>query len=136
MRAATASLFLATLSIPAASADSAPRLQRTPIATHDIAPARQVASVPVTRLDFKPGQVTGRHTHPVPVIGYVLDGEFIVKVEGQPEQHFKAGQSVYEPADTVIERFDNASASQPAVLIAAYLVDKGRTELIKFLPKQ
>ncbi len=74
--------------------------------------------MPVVRLDFKPGQLTGRHTHPMPVVGYVLEGTFVVKVEGQPEQRVTAGHSILEPANVTIERFDNGSATKPAVLIA------------------
>jgi quercetin dioxygenase-like cupin family protein len=86
------------------------------------------------RLDFQPVQLTGRHFHPMPVIGYVLEGEFTVKAEGQPEQHFSAGQSILEPANVTIERFDNASATAPAVLIAHYLAGPGQSELIHLLP--
>jgi quercetin dioxygenase-like cupin family protein len=115
----------------------APPLKRTPIAEHPIdATAADVERVTVVRLDFKPGQPTGRHTHPVPVIGYVLEGEFIVQVEGQPERRYGAGQSIHEPANTTMARFDNASSTAPAALIAHYLVGGDETELIRFLPER
>lgn len=133
--AVTTILFLMALT-SVSFAQSPTPLQRTPIAIHDIAPPKEVASTTVVRLDFKPGQPTGRHMHPVPVIGFVLEGEFIVKIENEAEKHYTAGQSIYEPANVVIERFDNASDSKPAVLIANYLVGRGQTELIKFLPKK
>ena len=57
-------------------------------------------------------------------------------IENEPEKHYTAGQSIYEPADTVIERYDNASDSKPAVLIANYLAGQGQTEVIKFLPNK
>ena len=94
---------------------------------------KEVTNVPVVRLDFEPGQPTGLHRHPVPVIGYVLEGEFVVKIEGQAERHYSAGDSIYEPANITIERFDNASASEPASVIAHYLASDGEPELIKFL---
>jgi quercetin dioxygenase-like cupin family protein len=136
MRLFAATTFLAAALISNAQAEPAAPLERTPIATPDITPAKEVTSAAVVRLDFKPGQLTGRHMHPVPVIGYVLDGEFIVKIENQPEQHYTAGQAIFEPANTVIERYDNASGSKAAVLIATYLVGRGQTELIKFLPEK
>jgi quercetin dioxygenase-like cupin family protein len=135
VRAATILSFMAALTTVSFAQSIAP-LQRTPIAVHDIAPPKEVTSTSVVRLDFKPGQPTGRHMHPVPVVGYVLEGEFIVKIENEPEKHYTAGQSIYEPANTVIERYDNASDSKPAVLIASYLVGQGQTELIKFLPSK
>jgi quercetin dioxygenase-like cupin family protein len=128
-------LLIAVTSATAFSADAPPAaLKRTPIAVHSLVPVQTVERVPVVRLDFQPGQLTGRHFHPMPVIGYVLEGEFIVKAEGQPEQHFSAGQSILEPANVTIERFDNASATAPAVLIAHYLAGPGQTELIHLLP--
>jgi quercetin dioxygenase-like cupin family protein len=110
-------------------------IKRTPVATYEIAPAKTVTQVPVVRLNFSPGQVTPRHVHPMPVIGYVLDGDFVVKIDGQPEMYFTAGQSIYEPANTVIERYDNASQSKSATLVAYYLAGAHQTTLIKLLPK-
>jgi quercetin dioxygenase-like cupin family protein len=108
-------------------------LKRTPVAIHKIGPVKEVTNVPVARLDFEPGQLTGMHRHPVPVIGYVLEGEFVVKIQGQAEQRYSAGDSIYEPANMTIERFDNASDSQPASVIAHYLASDGEPELIKLL---
>ena len=110
-------------------------LQRTPIASHAL-PGVAVDHIPVVRLDFKPGEATGRHTHPMPVLGYVLEGAFVIKVEGRPEQRVTAGQSVLEPARVVIEQFDNASKTEPAVLIAHYLAGSGDAELIHLLPTE
>jgi quercetin dioxygenase-like cupin family protein len=133
LRAALGLSIIAML--PAVSlAQSTVPLQRTPIAAHDIAPPKEVTKVSVVRLDFKAGQTTGRHMHPVPVIGYVLEGELVVKFENEPEKHYTAGQSIYEPANTVVERYDNASDAKPAVIIASYLAGQGQTELIKLLP--
>jgi hypothetical protein len=42
------------------------------------------------------------------------------------------GSAFYEPADTVILRFDNASATEPLVFIANYLLD-GEKDLIHML---
>jgi quercetin dioxygenase-like cupin family protein len=55
--------------------------------------------------------------HPVPVIGYVESGVFLVKIEGQIQQRYTAGQAIYEPANTSIERYDNESSIEPAVLM-------------------
>jgi quercetin dioxygenase-like cupin family protein len=109
-------------------------IRRTPLSANLLTPAKSVSSVPVTRIDFAPGQPTGRHLHPVPVIAYVLEGEFIVKIEGQPAHLYKTGETVFEPANTVIERYDNASLTKPAVLIATYLAGADDKELIKLVP--
>jgi quercetin dioxygenase-like cupin family protein len=116
------------------AAQTPPPLKRTPITQHHISPDKTVTSVSVVRIDYKPAQRTGRHIHPMPVIGYVLEGSFVVKVSGGAETHYTVGQSIYEPADTLIERFDNDSATKPAVLIGHYLAGPGQTELVRILP--
>ena len=135
MKLLMSTLIAASAAASAVLAQTTAPLQRTPIASHTL-PGITVDHVPVVRLDFKPGQPTGRHVHPMPVIGYVLEGAFVVKVEGRPEQRFTAGQSILEPANVTIERFDNASTTQPAVLIAHYLAGPGQTELIHLLPAE
>jgi quercetin dioxygenase-like cupin family protein len=55
--------------------------------------------------------------HPVPVVGYVESGVFIIQVEGQPQQRYTAGEAIYEPANTTIEHYDNESSTEPAVLV-------------------
>jgi quercetin dioxygenase-like cupin family protein len=119
-----------------ALAQSAAPVKRTPIATVELSPNKTVTHVQVTRIDYLPGQMTGRHIHPMPVAGYVESGSFVVQVHGQAERHYKTGEVIYEPANTVIERFDNDSSSAPAVLIANYLAGAGAKDktLVKLLP--
>jgi hypothetical protein len=45
----------------------------------------------------------------------------------------KPGDALYEPGNTVIEKFGNGSATEPAVFIANYLLSAGDTEIIHFL---
>ena len=131
-------LFVAILITAAVSspAQMPPPVKRTPIAKHNISPEKTVASVSVVRINYEPAQRTGRHIHPMPVVGYVLEGSFVVKIAGGGQVHYQAGQSIYEPADTIIEQFDNDSSTQPAVLIAHYLAGPGQTELVRILPDQ
>jgi len=123
---AVAILFQAAAQLP-------PPVKRTPIVKHNISPDKNVTSVSVVRIDYQPAQRTGRHLHPMPVVGYVLEGSFVVKIAGK-EAHYAAGKSIYEPADTIIEQFDNDSPTKPAVLIAHYLAGPGQTELVRILP--
>ena len=116
------------------NSETAPAIKRTPILTAEVSPSKIVDHVQVTRLDFTPGQITGRHMHPVPVVGYVESGVFLVKIEGQSQQRYTAGKAIYEPANTTIERYDNESSTEPAVLIAYYLAEAKDQDLIKFLP--
>jgi quercetin dioxygenase-like cupin family protein len=111
-------------------------VKRTPIATAQLATAKTVDHVQVTRIDYTPGQATGRHLHPMPVVGYVLSGSFLVQVQGQEPHTYATGEVIYEPAGIPIEKFDNASSSEPAVLIASYLAGSGEDTLIKMLPPE
>jgi quercetin dioxygenase-like cupin family protein len=129
-------VVMVVLAAIVSSAQTPPPLKRTPIVKHNISPEKNVASVSVVRIDYQPGQHTGRHIHPMPVVGYVLEGSFVVKIAGGEQIHYTTGQSIYEPADTIIEQFDNDSSTNPAVLIANYLAGPGQNELVRILPDQ
>ena len=134
MRNSSAVILIAAAVLVQAAPQVPPPVKRTPITQHRISPDKNVISVSVVRIDYQPAQRTGRHIHPMPVVGYVLEGSFVVKVSGGSETHYGVGQSIYEPADTVIERFDNDSQTKPAVLIGHYLAGPGQTELVRILP--
>lgn len=93
---------------------------------------KNVTSVEVREINFEPGQETGRHLHPCPVLGFIVEGAAIVQIEGQAEQRLTAGEAFYEPAGAVM-RFDNASAERPLKFICYYLLD-GKQDLIQMLP--
>ena len=44
--------------------------------------------------EIAPGTCVGRHTHPGTSNSYVLEGETVLKVDGTPDQHLKAGDSM------------------------------------------
>ena len=68
--------------ISLSTAQMPPPVKRTPIVKHTISPDKNVTSVSVVRIDYEPSQHTGRHIHPMPVVGYVLEGSFVVKIAG------------------------------------------------------
>jgi len=92
----------------------------------------KTTGVDVRSLSFSPSQRTGVHSHPCPVVGYIVEGAAILQVEGQPEQRLDTGAAFYEPAGARIVRFDNASAERPLHFIAVYLL-KGEHPLIEML---
>jgi quercetin dioxygenase-like cupin family protein len=81
---------------------------------------------------MQPGQQAGRHLHPCAVVGYVVQGTAVIHVDGEPEQTLPAGSAFYEPADTIIANFGNASDLEPMTFVAFYLLD-GEQELIRML---
>jgi len=96
--------------------------------------AQTVALVDVREIVFQPGQMTGLHRHPCPVISYIVEGTIKFQIRGGEMQTIHAGQVCYEPADTVIEHFDNASDHAPARFIPYYLLNEQK-ELIEMLPQ-
>jgi quercetin dioxygenase-like cupin family protein len=106
---------------------------REPLATLQIQPGKTVDRVEVKKLTITPGGKTNPHNHPGPVISYVVQGTLIVKIAGGEEKAFKPGEVIYEPANTTIEKFDNASPTEPAVFITDYLLSANDKDIIHFL---
>jgi quercetin dioxygenase-like cupin family protein len=85
-------------------------------------PGKQVAMAVVS---YEPGQASAPHFHSGSVFAYVLEGEVVSQLEGQPPVTYKAGESWYEPprAPHLVSR--NASSTRPAKLLAWLLMDEG-----------
>jgi quercetin dioxygenase-like cupin family protein len=96
--------------------------KRTELQRHDIGvPNREAVQA---RGDFEPGTVVGKHTHPGEEVGFILQGELTVDVEGKPTQVLKTGDVFFIPAGTV-HAAKNASKA-PTVVISTYIVEKGK----------
>jgi quercetin dioxygenase-like cupin family protein len=72
------------------------------------------------RITLPPAQRAGRHFHSGGVVGYVVEGDILFEIEGQPATRLHKGSVFYEPPDAVIARFDNASDTATATFIAFY----------------
>jgi quercetin dioxygenase-like cupin family protein len=83
------------------------------------APGKNAVMVTV---NYAPGQVSVAHYHPGSVFAYVLEGEVISQLEGQPPKKYKAGDSWYEPPRAKHLISKNASATQPAKLLVWLLL--------------
>jgi quercetin dioxygenase-like cupin family protein len=118
----------------AAIAEEFPPLQRVPVLEEAIPPANPaVKLVRGARIRFAPRQPTTLHRHPISVAGVVTAGSFVFKREGEPEKIIKTGDAFFEPAGVTIEKFDNASSTEPAEIIAFYLADSKDRPLIELL---
>ena len=105
-----------------AQAQQPPGFHRTDILQHDLSvPGREVVQV---RVDFDPGTVSQRHSHPGEEIAYVLEGTLEYEVEGRPTVTLKAGEGLFIPAGAnhVARNVGAGKASE----LATYLVRKGR----------
>ncbi len=77
----------------------------------------------LVEVSYGPGEASPAHSHPCPVIAYVVEGEIRSQVEGQPEAVFKAGESFYEAPNGVHQISANASRTKPAKLLAFFVCD-------------
>lgn len=69
-------------------------------------PSLDVGRMQVRRITMAPGVAAGAHVHNGPVFGNIVEGSVVYQIEGQPETLLRVGDTFYEPADTVISRFD------------------------------
>jgi quercetin dioxygenase-like cupin family protein len=108
------------------------------ISRHDLLTAaldhgRQVDRVEIKRIDLAPGQPTGPHRHPCPVVGHVVSGTILFQIEGRPAKTLRAGDAFFEPANLRIRHFDNPSPREPATFVAFYLLANDDRSLIEML---
>ena len=97
---------------------------------------RPVSKVDIREINLAPGQKGPLHKHPCPVVGYIVSGTILFQIKGEPEKTLKAGDPFYEPAETVITHFDNASGTTPAKFILNYLMDKEKDFIILLNDKE
>jgi quercetin dioxygenase-like cupin family protein len=73
-------------------------------------------------VEVAPGACSGRHTHPGIDSGYVMQGDFVLKIDGKPDQTLKAGDS-YETSPQMPH--DGCSVSGTK-LIDTFVIEKGK----------
>lgn len=83
--------------------------------------------VTVSEVPYPPGRVGQVHHHAGFVLAYVLEGAVITKISGQAERMYKAGEMFYEAPGATHEVSKNASATEPAKLLAFIFAKKGAT---------
>jgi quercetin dioxygenase-like cupin family protein len=117
--AAFAALSFAFLAAPVFAEEPPPGIKRTPLQSIDFPEGYKT----VTGLaEVLPGHASGLHTHPGIETGYVLDGEVLMIVEGQPDRTLKAGDSFVIPSGA---KHDVKSiGSVPAKAVSVFVVDK------------
>jgi quercetin dioxygenase-like cupin family protein len=117
-----AMLIVGSGSAPQVAEAQQPGSKRTDLQRHDLsAPGREVVQV---RVDFDPGYVSPKHTHPGEEIIYVLEGTLEYQIAGQSAAKVKPGDVLFVPAGT-IHSAKNIGSGNGAEL-ATYVVEKGK----------
>jgi quercetin dioxygenase-like cupin family protein len=72
------------------------------------------------------------HRHPGgPAFGYVLDGEMLFELEGEPERVVRAGETFWEPGGDVIHYQDgNHRDDVPVRFLVTMLCEPGKPMLV------
>ncbi|NML16920.1 cupin domain-containing protein [Azohydromonas caseinilytica] len=97
-------------------------LTRTLVSRSEISVAGREAVV--VRVDVAANASAGRHTHPGDEIGYVMEGQLQLAVEGQPPRLVKAGESFTVPAGVPHDAHNDGAVTSK--LVGVYVVEKGK----------
>ena len=112
--------------VRAASEKTHEKVERSRVAfSHDLPRLMgDKLSVTIVEVNYGPGESSAPHSHPCPVIGYVLEGTLRTQVKGEPEAIYKAGESFYEAPNGVHMVSANASDKERARLLAYFVCDQ------------
>ena len=128
---ACVAMALAATAGPATAADPA-RGTVAPAFAYPIAnmPGKTITSLLVS---YAPGAKTPAHRHGRSfVVGYVLEGAIRSKLDNGEERVYKAGESWTEKPGTRHTLSENASATEPAKILAMLIHDAKAKDLLTF----
>ncbi len=127
LTASTLALAVVAASVPQAQQPAPPitqgaaNIKRTPVQKFDVAGTNLETVIAIA--EIIPNVAIGRHSHPGIESAYVLDGELVVKIDGQPDKAVKPGDSWQVPIGAV---HDAISGAKGAKVIVTYVVEKGK----------
>jgi quercetin dioxygenase-like cupin family protein len=79
----------------------------------------------ILEVSYPPGAQDMAHRHDAHAFVYVLEGQIIMQLKGQPPVTLKAGQTFYEGPNDVHVVGRNASSTEPARFVVILLKAKG-----------
>lgn len=112
--------LLAVASVPLLAQQAG--FTRVGLQTQDLSTPGKVAVQ--ARAEFDPGVAAGRHTHPGEELGYVLEGQLELRIDGQPPKIIKAGETFFVPEGIVHDGINTGTGK--AKVLATYVVEKGK----------
>jgi quercetin dioxygenase-like cupin family protein len=107
------------LAISASAVAQQTGIKRTVIRTFDYPPGYTTITGIV---ELAPNTCSGRHTHPGIDSGYVMEGDFVLKIDGKPEQTFKVGDSY----QTLPQEPHDACSVSGNKLLDTWVMEKGK----------
>jgi quercetin dioxygenase-like cupin family protein len=128
-KALLAALIAGAILAPAAHADPASRDGQNPVVR---AVFDQPANVPgkslqAVTVSYPPGVRSAAHHHAKSafIMAYVISGAIRSQLEGEPARVYRAGETWSEDPGAHHTVSENASSTEPAELLAVFLVDTG-----------
>ena len=80
---------------PPAMTQQTQNIKRTPLQKFDVPDTNFETVIGIA--EIVPNVTIGRHTHPGPESGFMLEGEMVLMVQGQPDRTVKTGESYQVP---------------------------------------
>ena len=105
-----------------AGSAQAPGIKRTLTQKFDIPAGSREAVQAVA--EIAKGAAAGRHTHPGPEFGYVLEGTSVLEVDGEAPRTLKAGDYYLIPEGKIHDA--KGTGERGVKVLATYLVEKGK----------
>lgn len=114
-----------------ARAQASPGSTATPIFERELpnVPGRSLLAVEVV---YPPGGATPPHRHPASafIYAYVVSGAVVSAVDDEQPRVYRAGESFYEAPGAHHRISRNASKTRPAKLLAVFVLNSGKAELV------
>ena len=130
-------IFLATLALGPASASDSAKSKVTLVFDH-VLPNVPGKSMKGVLVEYGPGASSPAHTHPKSAFIYatVLEGAVRIQVNDGPVTVYQAGQNFVELPGSHHQVSANASDTEPAKLLAVFVVDSNdKTKLVTEYPQ-
>ncbi|MGX9671691.1 cupin domain-containing protein [Mycobacterium sp. HM-7] len=135
-KAALATLIVGAVLVSACAKPAAPNAEQGPVApaqkpvVHQVfdqptnVPGKSLVSVTVR---YPPGTKSAAHRHANSafIMAYVISGSIRSQVEGEPARVYQTGETWREAPGAHHVISENASAAEPAELLAIFLLDTG-----------
>ncbi|MGE0748209.1 MAG: cupin domain-containing protein, partial [Rhodospirillales bacterium] len=80
-------------------------------------------SITTLIVEFPPNAYTPKHHHAGSVTAFVLKGTLRSQLNAGPIETFTPGQTWFEPPGTSHTMIENASATEPAAILATFVAD-------------
>lgn len=134
LRTLVTAMMAIAIAAPAAHADPTTQNSDSDVAVHTVfnEPTNVAGkSLEAVRVSYPPGAKSPAHHHAKSafIVAYVLSGAIRSQVDGEPARVYHAGETWREAPGAHHAISENASATEPAELLAVFLLDTGDSPL-------